>query len=188
MTKIRINHTLSSNDLLDPSPLSKDGPSYLTPPFPTRKGSRPKMISRTMPQRQYPEPIDPETRVKLQNLMKELASAHPDILYIKPSHTEGKSTDGLYAVANTAKLNPIAEDKILNHEIAHAHPAENSLHVWLSDTDARTVIEAGWGLRFPLTFVKSGWTMVYAPRDEGELKVVEDIVKAGVEFITGVGI
>jgi hypothetical protein len=160
MTKIRISHTLSSNDLLDPSPLSKDGPSYLTSPIPTRTGPRPKIVSRTMPQRQYPESIDPQTRVKLQGMMKDLASAHQEILETKPSHTEGKSTDGLYAKKDIATLNPIAKDRILDHEIAHAHPAENSLHVWLSDADARAVIEAGWGLRFPLTFVKSGWTMV----------------------------
>lgn len=120
--------------------------------------------------------------------MTTLATAHPKILYTKPSHTEGKSTEGLYAVPDTATLNPIARDRVLDHEIAHAHPAENSLHVWLADGDARAVIEAGWGLRFPLTFVKSGWTMVYAPRDEGELEVVEKIVRAGVEFITGVAI
>lgn len=188
MTKIRINHTLSSNDLYDPSPLSKEGPTYLKTPLPRRIGTRPKIVSRTMPQRQHPEPIPPQTRTKLQSLMTTLASKHPAILYTKPSHTEGKSTDGLYAVPDTATLNQIAKDRILDHEIAHAHPAENSLHVWLSDGDARAVIEAGWGLRFPLTFVKSGWTMVYAPRDEGELEVVEGIVRAGVEFITGVAI
>ncbi|TID24212.1 hypothetical protein E2P81_ATG02517 [Venturia nashicola] len=188
MTKIRINHTLSTNNLYDPSPLSTSSPTYLKTPLPTRTGPRPKIISRTMPQRQHPTPIPAPTRSKLQNLMQTLASSHPKILYTKPSHTEGKSTDGLYAVPDTETLNPIARDRVLDHEIAHAHPAENSLHVWLSDGDARAVIEAGWGLRFPLAFVKSGWTMVYAPRDEGELEVVEGIVRAGVEFITGVAI
>jgi hypothetical protein len=188
MTKIRISHTLSSNNLLDPSPLSKEGPSFLTKPLPTRTGPRPKIVSRTMPQRQYPQPIDPQTKVKLQGMMKDLANAHPEILETKLSHTEGKSTDGLYAKKDIATLNPIAKDRILDHEIAHAHPAENSLHVWLSDVDARAVIEAGWGLRFPLTFVKSGWTMVYAPRDDAELETVERIVKAAVTFITGVAI
>jgi len=188
MTKIRFNHALSSNDLLDPSPLSTTGPSYLTSPLPPRAGPRPKIMSRTMPQRQHPEPIEPKTRERLQTLMQTLASSHPELLELKPSHTEGKSTDGLYAKKDLETLNPLARDRILDHEIAHAHPAENSLHVWLSDVDARTVIKAGWGQRFPLIFVKGGWTMVYAPRDEGELEVVENIVKAGVAFITGVEI
>jgi len=109
-------------------------------------------------------------------------------LEIKLSHTEGKSTDGLYARSDVSTLNPIADDKVLQREIAHVHPADNSLHVWLSDPDARTVIESGWGQRFPLTFVKGGWTMVYAPRNEQELEVVERIVKAGVGWVCGVAI
>ncbi|KAE9992346.1 hypothetical protein EG327_009300 [Venturia inaequalis] len=188
MTKIRITHTLSKNNLSDPSPLSKEGPTYLKTPLAPRTGPRPKIISRTMPQRQHPTPIPAQTREKLHSLMHHLATSHPKTLYTKPSHTEGKSTVGLYAVPDTDTLNPIARDRVLDHEIAHAHPAENSLHVWLSDGDARVVIEAGWGLRFPLAFVRSGWTMVYAPRDEGELEVVEGIVRAGVGFITGVAI
>lgn len=184
MTKIRVKHTLSKNNLLDPSPLSKDGPSFLGT-IAQRRGPAPRIMPRTMPQRQRPESITSAARSRLQSLMQTLAASHPDILEIKPSHTEGKSTDGLYAQTDAPKLNPIAKDKILNHEIAHAHPADNSLHVWLSDPDARTVIEAGWGQRFPLVFVKSGWTMVYAPRDEVELETVEIIVKAGVAFITG---
>jgi hypothetical protein len=187
MTKIRIKHTLSSNNLLDPTPLSKDGPSYLTS-LPKRTRPRPKIMARTMPQRQVPESIDSETTARLHTLMKDIASAHPDILEVKPSHTEGKSTDGLYARPDTSTLNPIARDKHLNHEIAHAHPAENSLHVWLSEPDARVVIEAGWGQRFPLTFVHKGWTMIYAPMNMSELETVEKIVKAGVAWITGVSI
>jgi hypothetical protein len=188
MTKIRINHALSSNNLLDPTPLSNDGPSYLASTLPKRARPRPKIMARTMPQRQVPEPIDSDTKARLHTFMRDIASAHPDILEVKPSHTEGKSTDGLYARPNTSALNPVARDKLLNHEIAHVHPAENSLHVWLSEPDARVVIEAGWGQRFPLTFVNKGWTMVYAPMNMNELEIVEKIVKAGIAWITGVGI
>jgi len=107
----------------------------------------------------------------------------------KLSHTEGKSTDGLYALEGLPTLNVEAkEDKMLQREIAHAHPADNSLHVRLSGPDARKVMEAGWGQRFPLQFVRSGWTMVYAPRSAEELEVVERIVKAGVAWVTGVEI
>ncbi|KAF2433162.1 hypothetical protein EJ08DRAFT_629430 [Tothia fuscella] len=188
MTKIRFFHTISSNNLHDPSPLSTEGPAYLTTPLPKRKGSKPTIQARTMPQRQVPESITPSTRSKLQSLAKDLASSHPDILESKLSHTEGESTDGLYARRDCESLNPIARNKILDHEIAHAHPADNSLHIWLSERDARTVIEAGWGMRFPLTFVEKGWTMVFAPRDDKDMEVVEQIVKAGVAFIAGVEI
>lgn len=189
MTKIRINHNLSSNDLLDPSSLSTSGPSLLKSPLPRREGGRARIMPRTMPQRQRPENINSSTRDRLQSFMRTLADKHPDLLEVKPSHTEGKTTDGLYARADGKTLNPIAnQDKVLKCEIAHAHPAENSLHVWLSEADARKVIEAEWGQRFPLTFVNKGWTMVYAPRNDKELETVEQIVKAGAEWITGTAI
>jgi hypothetical protein len=188
MTKIRIDSILHPVDLLDPSPLRTTDPSYIKNDLPPRAGGRAEIMPRTMPQRQRPEPIEPATRTRLQSLMTTLASEHPELFEVKPSHTEGKTTDGLYAKKDIETLNPKALDKILQCEIAHAHPADNSLHVWISDTDARKVIESGWGQRFPLKFVSSGWIMVYAPRNEKELEVVESIVKAAAAWITGVEI
>ncbi|KAK3314053.1 hypothetical protein B0H66DRAFT_607298 [Apodospora peruviana] len=189
MTKFRLNNLLSGPDLLDPSPLPATGPSYLPTSIPPRAGPRARIMPRIMPQRQVPEPIPTATRNRLLGLVSRLAEAHPTLLECKPSHTEGRSTSGLYARAEVPTLNTEArEDKLLAREIAHAHPADNSLHVWLSGPDGRKVIEAGWGQRFPLLFVRSGWTMVYAPRTEEEMDVVEMIVKAGVAWVTGVEI
>ena len=185
---IRIYCTLSTNDPFDPTALSRNGPSYLPSPLSKRAGSRPKIMARKIPQRQVPGSIDPETKARLQTLVRDIASAHPDILEAKPSHSESKSADGLYAKKDISTLNPVARDWLLDHEIAHVHPVDNSLHVWLSEPDARAVIEAGWGQRFPLNFVNKGWIMVYAPRSMDELEVVERVVKAGVEWITGVEI
>jgi hypothetical protein len=146
-------------------------------------------MPRIMPQRQVPEPIPAETRGRLLGLVVRLAEERPDLLQHRPSHTEGGWAEGLYARAELPTLNPEArEDRMLAREIAHAHPSDGSLHVWLSGPDARKVIEAGWGQRFPLKFVRSGWTMVYAPRGEEEMDVVERIVKAGVAWVTGVEI
>lgn len=189
MTKHRINFLLAGPDLLDLTPHNAWGPSYLPWSLPCREGPRARIMPRIMPQRQIPEPIDPESHARLHGLVRKLATEHPTLLESKPSHTEGKSTDGLYALPTCEDLNPKAkEDKLLQREIAHAHPADNSLHVWLSGPDARKVMEAGWGQRFPLQWVDQGWTMVYAPRNEAEMDVVEQIVKAGVGWVTGVRI
>jgi len=189
MSKFRLGHLLAGPDLLDPSPHSTTGPSYLRAPLPPRAGGRARIMPRIMPQRQVPEPIDPETRDRLLGLVNRLAATYPALMESQPSHTEGRSTDGLYALPGIPTLNAEArEDKLLAREIAHAHPADNSLHVWLSGPDARKVIAAGWGQRSPLPFVRSGWTMVYAPRNDEEMDVVERIVKAGVAWITGVEI
>lgn len=194
MTKIRINHALSNDDLLDASVLSTSGPSYLpSSGLPTRSGPRPRIMARIMPQRQVPDKarLSPSSRARLHGLARTLAAQHPDLLETKPSHTEGKSTDGLYARKDSPDLKPnerVASATILDFEIAHAHPAEDSLHVWLSEADARKVVEADWGQRFPLAFVDKGWTLVYAPRNHDEIDVVETIVKAGVAWVTGVAI
>ncbi|OJJ98134.1 hypothetical protein ASPACDRAFT_1858145 [Aspergillus aculeatus ATCC 16872] len=188
MSKLRARRALTkNNNLRDPAPLQKTGPSYLpTGTLPLRSGPRPRMMPRTLPQRQYPEPIDPSVQARLRALVRDLATAHPELFDLMPSHTEGRTTDGLYARRNLPTLNPLAGDRILSYEIAHMHPAENSLHVWLSDVDAREVIEKGWGQRFPLPAVPQGWVMVYAPRDEGEMDIVEGVVRAAARWVTGV--
>jgi hypothetical protein len=123
------------------------------------------------------------------SLMSRLASQHPDILESRPSHTEGRTADGLYARKNNDKVNPIVvADRQLDYEIGHAHPADNSLHLWLSEADARKIIEARWGQRFCLPHVQKGWTMVYAPRNAEELELIEEFVRASVRWVTGVAI
>ncbi|PYI02349.1 hypothetical protein BO78DRAFT_268049, partial [Aspergillus sclerotiicarbonarius CBS 121057] len=189
MTKLRLRHFFSSNNLLDASSLQQTGPSYLpSAPLPPRPGPRPHINPRILPQRQRPEPIPPATLSRLHSLIPDLASAHPDLFELKPSQTEGKTADGLYARGDLDTLNSVArETAILAREIAHVHPEENSLHVWLSERDAKSVVEGGWGMRFPpLGGVPPGWVLVYAPRDEGGMDVVESIVKAAVGWVTGV--
>lgn len=81
-------------------------------------------------------------------------------------------------------INPNAH-KIF-YEVAHVHPSENSLHAYLSPRDARVVIEKGWALRFPVDWIApASWVMVFAPRNGSEVEVVEEIVKAAVQFAVG---
>ncbi|KIX09763.1 uncharacterized protein Z518_00844 [Rhinocladiella mackenziei CBS 650.93] len=193
MTKIRINRMLlfGKDDLTDPSPLSSSGPKYLeAETIPARQGPRPSIMARTMPQRQVPYKkgtVDAGVEARVKAMMATFAAQYPDLLDLRPSKTEGGSTDAIYAKPSLPTLNAKAKnDKILTTEIAHAHPAEGSLHVWLGQADAKIVVEKGWGMRFPLVFVDKGWTMVYAPRTMAEVDVVEHIVQAGIANITGV--
>eukprot|EP01099_Mayorella_cantabrigiensis_P007867 TRINITY_DN7154_c0_g1_i1.p1 TRINITY_DN7154_c0_g1~~TRINITY_DN7154_c0_g1_i1.p1 ORF type:complete len:287 (+),score=17.67 TRINITY_DN7154_c0_g1_i1:85-861(+) len=195
MTKIRVNRILlfGKDDLTDPSSLSTNGPTYLDPAkIPTREGARPKTQSRTMPQRQIPygkNIVAEGVRDRVDNLVATFAAKYPDILELRPSKTEGGSTDAIYANPNLQTLTPRTKSNpILGTEIAHAHPAEGSLHLWLTEKDARTVVEKGWGERFPLSFIDKGWIMVYAPRTIAEVEVVEVIVKAAISHVTGVEI
>ena len=189
MTKLRWRALRSGDDMKDASSLeAAPGTKYLRD-LPVRQGARPMIIARTMPQRQKPEPLDQKTRKRLHDLPAKYCKAHPDILVYDKSNTEGRTTDAIYAVPSLSGRDPSAKDRILGNEIAHVHPADNSLHLWLSGPDAKQVIEKGWGERFPLSAMgicHRSWIMVYAPRDEREMEVVEEIVRAAIGWLTGV--
>jgi hypothetical protein len=120
-------------------------------------------------------------------LIPTLGSSHPDLFEIRASQTEGGTISALYARADNPKLNPIAKKPFftLDKEIAHVHPQDNSLHVWLSEADAKAVIEKGWGERFVVSLAPKGFVMVYAPRNEDELRTVECIVNGAAKWISG---
>jgi hypothetical protein len=187
MTKLRL--LFGRTDIYDTASLKRDGPSYIKDSLPKRAGARPTIMPRILPQRTVPEYVDPKVVPKLQSLMKTMGAEHPEVVVCKRSHTEGFTTDGIYALDSLPTLNPVAKDRILKCEVAHAHPQDQSLHVWLSDADVIKVMEAGWGCRFSVPgLCHHGFIMVYAPRDEEELKTVQKIVNAGVAFLTGVEI
>ncbi|KAI1615572.1 hypothetical protein EDD37DRAFT_498771 [Exophiala viscosa] len=193
MTKIRVNRFLlfGKDDLANASTLSSAGPKYLdAAKVPVRQGQRPRSIARTMPQRQVPydkRVVAPLVEDRVAGMMATFATKHSDILELRPSKTEGGSAEAIYAKPDLPTLNALAPyNKMLTTEIAHAHSSEGSLHVWLSEADAKTVVEKGWGVRFPLSFVPKGWAMVYAPRTMEEVDLVETVVRAGISFVTGV--
>ena len=170
ITKFRILRALSGGSLTDASMLPADGLSYLEKPLPTRKGAAPHIISRTLPQRQSPVPLDPAIYKRLHALPSTYEQKYPSLLTLDKSATEGRSTDAIYARPELPGRKKATQDRILGNEIAHVHPAENSLHVWLTPTDTRKVVESGWGQRFPLASLKmvdAGWTFVYGSKDNG---------------------
>ena len=188
ITKFRILRALSGDSLRDVSKLPTTGTSYLDKPLPLRQGARPHIISRTLPQRQSPAPLDDAIYKRLHDLPAMYAKKYPDLLILDKSVTEGRSTDAIYARPELPGRRASTKDPALGDEIAHVHPAENSLHVWLTLVDTRKVVEAGWGERFPLASLKmvdGGWTFLYAPRTMEEVDVVSEVVRAGIGHLTG---
>lgn len=118
--------------------------------------------------------------------MQEFAATPAYSKYIdtRPSKTEGGTGSAIYVKPDVKTINPVAH-KIF-YEVAHVHPAENSLHVYVSPPDAKLVIQRGWGQRFPVTWIAPpSWIMVYAPRNEDEVEIVREIVRAAVCFAVG---
>ena len=72
-----------------------------------------------------------------------------------------------------------------SREVCHIHQSDLSAHVFLSYADAKEVIAKGWGERHQLTgtrIVPLGYTMLYAPRDAGEVEVLGGILEAAVRY------
>lgn len=174
-------------NLLDPSPIPDTGVSYIKPQkTPNRVGDRPTLTRWTLPQRQVLDKITPGAATALQNLMQEFASTAPysSSIETRPSKTEGGTGPAIYVKPDVKTINPVAQ-KIF-YEVAHVHPSENSLHVYVSPLDAKLVMKRGWGQRFPVTWLAPpSWIMVYAPRTEEEVEIVREIVRAAVCFAVG---
>jgi hypothetical protein len=177
-------------NLLDPSSLPDLGVSYIKPQrVPDRMGRRPGITRWTLPQRQFLEKITPGASAALHDLMREFASTAPYSKYIetRPSKTEGGTGPAIYVKPDVKTINPVAH-KIF-YEVAHVHPAENSLHVYVSPVDAKLVMKRGWGQRFPVTWLAPpSWIMVYAPRNEDEVEIVREIVRAAVCHAVGINV
>ncbi|HEY3498611.1 MAG TPA: luciferase family protein [Polyangiaceae bacterium] len=74
---------------------------------------------------------------------------------------------------------------MVDHEFAHLHPpSDGSLHMSLPSTIVDAVIANGWAERHPLAGkhgLPDNIVMVYGPRDENELAVVKELVRASYE-------
>jgi hypothetical protein len=80
---------------------------------------------------------------------------------------------------------------MIDHEFAHLHPVrDGSLHMILPPEAVDAVIANGWAERHPLAGrygLPSNIVMVYGPRDEDELAVVGDLVRASHALAAGPG-
>ena len=75
---------------------------------------------------------------------------------------------------------------LIEREFAHLHPdPDRSLHVMLPPEVVAEAVEAGWAEPHPVArmgLIPATAVMLYAPRDEGELAVVERLVDASHAF------
>jgi hypothetical protein len=69
------------------------------------------------------------------------------------------------------------------------------MHLTLHPSDAKLMLENGWGERHPLArggwcrrFVPKEFVLIYAPRDEAEVDVVIEIVAASIWWVSGIDV
>ncbi|KAL4807463.1 hypothetical protein BDV18DRAFT_151496 [Aspergillus unguis] len=161
-----------------------------------RKGERPAMGTFAVPQRQINQWPSAEITTKFMAEYGTFLDRNSHLIDRVPSILEAR-TDAAH-VCQRVHLTPVARQ--MRREICHVHEqSEHSVHVTLAPTDCKKVIEAGWGERFPLagsrvvrniTLGKIGvlpteYVFVYAPRNDEEIAIVMEIVKASVQYVTG---
>jgi hypothetical protein len=147
--------------------------------LPRRAGPRP----RTTPSNPHTQLDQQPVDVALVDELARRLFALPGVLE-QPS---GISVPGARALT-LAGGEPIGppEAFMIGREFAHLHPApDHSLHAMLPLEVAEQAIDLGWAEIHPVArrgLISPNAVMLYAPRDEAELAVVEDLVQASHAF------
>lgn len=75
---------------------------------------------------------------------------------------------------------------ISHAEIGHIHQFDGSMHIILSPSDTKEVIEKGWGELHGLaaagTKAAKTYMMIYSPRDEKEIAITKQILEAAIKY------
>lgn len=150
-------------------------------PLPRRPGSRP-TTTPTNPHTQLDQqPSDSEQREQLAASVFAL----PGVVE-RPSLISVPGARALWLSDGSAGP---PEAFMVGNEFAHLHPApDQSLHAMLPPAIAVEAVEAGWAEQHPVArrgLIPANAVMLYAPRDDAEREVVEELVRASHAFARG---
>jgi Luciferase len=149
------------------------------PQLPARAGDRP----RTTPTNPHTQLDQQPTDLLWVEELAERVFALPGVVE-QPS---GISVPGARALV-LAPGEPTGppEAFLIDREFAHLHPApDHSLHAMLPSETVAEAVEAGWAEPHPVALrglIPPNAVMLYAPRDEAELDVIERLVRASHGF------
>jgi hypothetical protein len=147
--------------------------------LPARRGERPRTT-----------PTNPHTQLDQQPVDAAVVEELRRRLFALPGVVErpsGISVPGARALTLAAgEPTGPPEAFMIDREFAHLHPApDHSLHAMLPVDLARAAIDAGWAELHPVArmgLLPATAVMLYAPRDDAELAVVEQLVGASHRF------
>lgn len=180
--RLRMRDPLAIAPLL--SRIGEPGDRLHLADLPRRPGDRPRIAPHPVPHRQLDGHASPALLASMQAVFEAAVAVNGERLTFARSWFEKRNT------AVTARACGCADARASHGEIAHIHPADGSMHMILGPSDARAVIEAGWGERHGLAGVALDlpltYTMIYAPRNEGEVAAVGRILASAIAHMTGV--
>ncbi len=150
--------------------------------LPKRKGTKPVIAPFAVPHRQVDQHNDSTVR-ELQKKIFDDQVANPAYnLQYKLSYLE-KNSPGIFlkdSVSGNQTIVPIS-----HAEVGHIHPTDGSMHIILSPSDTKEVMEKGWGELHGLAGqgrAAKTYLMIYSPRNEKELGITRQILEAAVKY------
>ncbi|GBC72035.1 hypothetical protein HRbin02_01824 [Candidatus Calditenuaceae archaeon HR02] len=139
--------------------------------LPRREGERP-LTRREMPHQQISQNPSAEVYNKLADLLFSIPEVQEEASLI--------SVPGARALwLSSEKVNPSPDSFMVEREFAHLHPPyDGSMHLMAPPNWVDEILGKGWGERHPLAghAIPRNAVMVYAPRNEHEVKIVHNIV------------
>ena len=149
------------------------------PPLPTRDGDRP----RTTPTNPHTQLDQQPTELRWVEELADRVFALPGVVE-EPSRISVPGARALVLEAGEPAGPP--EAFLIDREFAHLHPApDHSLHAMLPTETVTEAVAAGWAEPHPVALrglIPPTAVMLYAPRDEAELEVIEGLVRASHAF------
>lgn len=124
----------------------------------------------------------------LAEAIDELVVKHAAHVVVKTSVLE-KSGEAVMIADNIETPHAIAKQS--KREIVHVHAdggkGDYSLHMCLSPSDCKEVIEQKWAERMTLagSLVPNNYLLVYTPRTKEEVEIVKTIIEGAIVFMTG---
>lgn len=181
--RLETRETLSTGQYADRIGGPED--SVRLPAQPQREGARPRMGKHPVPHRQLDQkPEDGEARKLLDQVFDRFVDGNGTyVRYTKSFYEKRNDAVTLLEGARARRLARLSQG-----EVAHIHPGDGSMHMIFSPSDAKQVIDKGWGERHPLAGVaKRGmpdtYLMIYTPRNAAEVAVVKALLRAAVEHM-----
>lgn len=151
--------------------------------LPKRSGSKPSIAPFAVPHRQTDQHNTHQIREKQTKSFDTAVENSQGQLIYKNSYLE-KHSPGIF-LADPNKGNQTVVD-ISHAEIGHIHAFDGSMHLILSPSDTKEVIEKGWGELHGLANgedrVARTYMLIYSPRDQNELDVTNQILDAAVKY------
>lgn len=155
--------------------------SFLKAPLNEREGGRPNVLGFVAPHRQVTETASPEMKQHMSAYLDSLVEINSKLLTRELSRLEGPFP-AVQVQSSIPMPTPVERTR---GEIIHVHPQDGSTHIVLSLEDSRTVIEKRWGERHRLSggdMLPWTYTLIYAPRNEGEFSIWKDVMEAAAGF------